>query len=235
VVVEGGPTPTAPVDGPVVPCGCVLACEGVLSWPELVVPEDELGVGVTVVGDVAVELAVDDGVVAVLVAPAVVAAAVDAVEVLLVDEVEVDVEPIVEVDPVVPAGAFAAANVSAVTISPLLGVRERNEEALGAWRFASAFPAFASECAARKLTACGGAITMPIEAANCSIRWSSPSVATLERRAALRPDSVVFCSRARPMLAPSLRTSTCIATIPASITPSTGIHQRPRTRRSSSL
>jgi hypothetical protein len=235
VVVEGGPTPTAPVDGPVVPCACVVACDCEPVWLELVVLEDDVGAGVTVVGDVAVELAVDDGVVVVPVTAPVAAPVLDALVELLVDEVEDDVEPIVEVDPVVPAGAFAAANVSAVTISPLLGVSDRNEDALGAWMFASAFPAFASECAARKLTACGGAITIPIEAANCSIRWSSPSVATLERRAALRPDSAVFCSSARPMLAPSLRTSTCIATIPASITPSTGIHQRPRTRRSSSL
>jgi hypothetical protein len=45
--------------------------------------------------------------------------------------------------------------------------------------FASARPALPSGCAARKLTACAGAITMPIDAASCSIRWSSPSVATL--------------------------------------------------------
>ncbi len=36
------------------------------------------------------------------------------------------------------------------------------------------------------------------------------------------------------MLVPSFSTSTCIATIPASITPSSGIHARPRTMRSSS-
>ena len=36
------------------------------------------------------------------------------------------------------------------------------------------------------------------------------------------------------MLAPSFSTSTCIATIPASITPSIGIHTRPRISRSSS-
>src|SRR5947209_1531559 len=35
------------------------------------------------------------------------------------------------------------------------------------------------------------------------------------------------------MLAPSLSTSTCMATIPASIKPSSGIQTRPRTRRSS--
>ena len=50
-------------------------------------------------------------------------------------------------------------------------------------------------------------------------------VAALERRAR---------SSDRPMLAPSFSTSTCIATIPASITPSSGIHARPRTIRSSS-
>ncbi len=36
------------------------------------------------------------------------------------------------------------------------------------------------------------------------------------------------------MLAPSFSTSTCIATIPASISPSSGIHTRPRMMRSSS-
>ena len=50
-------------------------------------------------------------------------------------------------------------------------------------------------------------------------------VAALERS----PRSI-----ARPMLAPSFSTSTCIATIPASITPSNGIHARPLTIRSSS-
>ena len=35
------------------------------------------------------------------------------------------------------------------------------------------------------------------------------------------------------MLAPSFRISTCAATMPASSTPSSGIHARPRTTRSS--
>ena len=56
------------------------------------------------------------------------------------------------------------------------------------------------------------------------------------RRAASRSalESVELRSSERPMLAPSFRTSTCIATIPASITPSSGIHTRPRISRSSS-
>jgi hypothetical protein len=129
---------------------------------------------------------------------------------------------------------FAAASVLAVTISPLLGVSDSKEDALGWWMFASARPALPSALAPRNPTACAGGITMPIDAASCSIRWSSPSVATLWRKAALRLERTELRSSERPMLAPSLSTSTCIATIPTSITPSTGIHHRPRIRRSSS-
>ena len=148
---------------------------------------------------------------------------------------EVGVEPIVEVDPVVPVGALAAASVAEVTISPFAGVSDRNDEALGWWMFASARPALPSPFADRNPTACGGGITMPMDAASCSTRWSSPSVATLWRNAALLLERAELRSSERPMLAPSLSTSTCIATMPASITPSTGIHQRPRISLSSSL
>lgn len=79
-------------------------------------------------------------------------------------------EPIVEVDPVVPLGAFAAARVLAVRISPLVGVIDSNEVALGWWMFATACAASPSWCAPRNATACGGAITIPIDAASCSIR-----------------------------------------------------------------
>jgi hypothetical protein len=40
----------------------------------------------------------------------------------------------------------------------------------------------------------------------------------------LRVSSAELRSIERPTLAPSFSTSTCIATMPASITPSTGIH-----------
>jgi hypothetical protein len=123
-VVEGGPTPTAPVDGPVVCPDCVTACV------ELVVLDDEVGAGVTGVGVAALELAAGDEAVGAAATGDVVAAEVDValVEVVVAD---VGVDPIVEVDPVAPVGAFAAASVVAVTISPLVGVSDSNEDALG--------------------------------------------------------------------------------------------------------
>jgi hypothetical protein len=198
------------------------------------VPEDEVGAAVTGVGVAAVELEPDDGTVGAAATADVVEPEVDAAPVGVV-VVEVGVEPIVDVEPVVLDAAFAAASVAEVTISPLVGVRDRNDEALGWWMFASARPALPSALADRKPTACGGGITMPIVPASCSIRWSSPSVATLWRKPAFSLERTELRSSERPMLAPSFRTSTCIATIPASITPSTGIHQRPRISRSSSL
>ena len=87
----------------------------------------EVGAGVTGVGVAAVELAEEDGTVGAAATGEVVAPEVD--EALDVDDV--GVVPIVEVDPVVPAGALAAASVVAVTISPLVGVSDRNEDALG--------------------------------------------------------------------------------------------------------
>jgi hypothetical protein len=198
---------------------------------ELVVLDDEVGAGVTGVGVAALELAAEDGAVGAAATAEVVAPEVDAA--LVVDDV--GVVSVVEADPVVLDAALAAASVAEVTISPLVGVSERNEDALGSWMFASALRASPFGCAARKPTACAGGITMPIDAASCSIRWSSPSVATLWRNEALRLESTELRSSERPMLAPSFSTSTCIATIPASITPSTGIHQRPRISRSSSL
>ena len=133
--------------------------------------DDVVGAVVAGVGVAALVLAAEDGTVGAAAVGVTAASDVDpSVVELLVDEVEVDVEPIVEVDPVVPAGAFAAASVSAVTISPLVGVSERNDEELGSWMFASACPGLPSAFAARKPTACGGGITMPIVAASCSIR-----------------------------------------------------------------
>jgi hypothetical protein len=104
-VVEGGPTPAAPVDGPVL---------AEVVWPELVAPEDVVGACVTGFCVAAVEPAAVDGTVGAAATGDVVAA--DVAVALLVDELEVGVEPIVEVDPVVPAGVFAAASVVAVTI-----------------------------------------------------------------------------------------------------------------------
>ncbi len=86
----------------------------------------------------------------------------------------------------------------------------------------------------RKPTAAGAGITIPMPAAKRSIRWSSASVATFARSNSLRLWSALPFSIARPVLAPSLSISTCIATMPASITPRSGIQARPRTIRSSS-
>jgi hypothetical protein len=97
---------------------------------ELVVLDDEAGAGVTGVGVAAFELAAEDEAVGAAATGDVVAAEVDVALVEVVVE-DVGVEPIVEVDPVVSAGAFAAASVVAVTISPFVGVSDSNEDALG--------------------------------------------------------------------------------------------------------
>lgn len=152
-----------------------------MAWDELGAADDEVCVGVTVVGVAAVEPAAADGTVgAVAVAAGVTAVLVEAAVVDgVADGVAVGVDAIVEVEPVAPVGAFAFARSVAVTTAPLPGVTDRNEDELG-WRmFATARGALPSPRAARNPTACGGAITIPIDAASCSIRWSSPSVATL--------------------------------------------------------
>jgi hypothetical protein len=77
-------------------------------------------------------------------------------------------------------------------------------------------------------------MTMPMREASRSIRWVSDSEETLVRSSSLRVCSELASAIDRPMLALSFRTSTCIAMMPASMTPRTGIHARPRTRRSSS-
>lgn len=157
--------PAAPVDGPVVAADCGAA------WLELGAAVDVLGegAGVTGVGVAAVELAEDEGTVGAAATGAAVA-----VDAALVDAdvggADVGVEPIVDVDPVVPLGAFAAARVVAVTISPLVGVSDKNEDALGGWMFATACAASPPRRAVRKASACGGGITIPIDAASCSIR-----------------------------------------------------------------
>ena len=128
-----------------------------------------MDVGVTAVGVAAVELASDDGTVGAAATADVVEPDADVPVVGVVVD-EVGVEPIVDVEPVVPVAALAAASVAEVTISPFVGVSERNDEALGWWMFASARPALPLAFADRKPTACGGGITMPIEPASCSIR-----------------------------------------------------------------
>lgn len=165
-MVEDGPIPAAPVDGPV---GAAVWDCGATAWLELAAPEDAVDGGVTRVGVAAVELEADDGAVG-----ATATAAVDAVDAVLVRgavcEVELGVDPIVAVDPVAALGAFAAARVVGVTISPVAGIIDKNDDALG-WRmFATACLASPPGWAARKATACGGGITMPIVAASCSIR-----------------------------------------------------------------
>jgi hypothetical protein len=151
------------VDGPV---GADVWDWGAAAWLELGAPEEVVDGGVTRVGVAAVELESDDGAVGATATAAVDAALVEGA----VCEVELGVDPIVAVDPVVPLGAFAAARVLVVTISPLAGTSDRNDDALG-WRmFATACLASPPGCAVRKATACGGGITIPIDAASCSIR-----------------------------------------------------------------
>lgn len=89
-----------------------------------------MGAGVTGVGVAAVELASDDGAVGAAATADVVGSDMDAALVGVVVD-EVGVEPIVEVESVVPAGALAAASVAEVTISPFVAVSDRNDEALG--------------------------------------------------------------------------------------------------------
>jgi hypothetical protein len=229
-VVEGGPTAAAPVAGPDVDTG---DCDEV-DWLELDDPEEGEDTGLTGVGVAAVVPAAEAGTVGAEATGVAAAVDVDAVLVGVVgDDVAVGVEVIVEAEPVVSLDAFAWARVVAVTISPLPGLSAKNDDELGSWMLAAARAALASARPVRNPTACGGGITMPIDPASCSTRWSSPSVATLSRSAPLRLESTELRSRERPMLAPSFSTSTCIATMPASMTPSNGIQARPRTMRSS--
>src|SRR5437588_3506250 len=104
----------------------------------------------------------------------------------------------------------------------------------GAWMFESAREMAPLSSARRNDTAVGAGITIPVPAASRSIRWSSASEATLACRASFLVCSVEARCIHLPTLVPSFSTSTCIVTMPASITPRTGIHARPRTRRSSS-
>ena len=86
----------------------------------------------------------------------------------------------------------------------------------------------------RNPTASGAGITIPMPPR--AARSAGRRRATRRSPAGARCGSGArsLCSIERPMLAPSFSTSTCIATIPASITPSSGIQARPRTSRSSS-
>jgi hypothetical protein len=105
-------------------------------------------------------------------------------------------------------------------------------EASGAWIDLAARAALARPV--RKSTDVGPGMTMPMREASRSIRWESDSDETLVRSSSLRVCSELASAIDRPMLELSFSTSTCIATMPASITPSTAIQVRPRTRRSSS-
>jgi len=130
-------------------------------------------------------------------------------------------------------GAAAAAAAS-VTTEPFVVEADRKDVAFGVLISASARPTSIPPPTERNPTAVGGGITIPIRAASVSTRCSSASEVTVARSCWFCIESADPRWIARPMLAPNLRTSTCIATIPASITPSSGIHARPRTSRSSS-
>jgi hypothetical protein len=121
-----------------------------------------------------------------------------------------------------------------VATAPLEEIKARNPEAFGAWMLAIARWALAPELTDRNPTPSGAGMTIPFAAARRSILWSSAREATLVLSSSLRLCSAVPRSIERPMPAPSFSTSTCIATIPASIKPRTAIQARPRTTRSSS-
>lgn len=106
-----------------------------------------------------------------------------------------------------------------------------NSAASGVWRFAAALAAEAWP-ASRKRIDVGPGITIPRPDARRSIRCESESEEMLARNTSSRLWSALERSIHRPMLAFNLSSSTCMATIPASITPSSGIQLRPRTRRS---
>ena len=95
-----------------------------------------------------------------------------------------------------------------VTSAPFLGVMATKAGASGAWMLPRAALRSPAGPAARYPTAPGGGRTNPIAPASCSIRWSSASWATLPRSCSFCAVSVVVCSNARPMLAPSFRIST---------------------------
>ncbi len=118
---------------------------------------------------------------------------------------------------------------SVVATEPFFAVELRNVEALGARMLAIALETPAPE---RKPADPGVGMIIPMPAASRSIRPSSLSEATLALSCSLRVCRAELLAIERPTLAPNFSTSTCMATIPASISPSTGIHARPRTSRS---
>ena len=138
----------------------------------------------------------------------------------------------------VPVLAVLAISVGSLEVpvwtDPFDVVSDRNEPASGWWMLRMTAPVSLPAPDERNPTPEGEGITMPAFAASRVIRWSSISEPTLARSASLRACSVELSWIERPMLAPSFSTSTCIATIPASIRPSMGIHTRPRMMRSSS-
>jgi hypothetical protein len=105
-------------------------------------------------------------------------------------------------------------------------------DALGAVMPASARERIPPPRGERKLSWVGVAMTMPMLPATRSMRDTALSEATCARSCPFAVCRVVACSIARPMLELSRSRDTCMATIPTSRTPSTGIHARPRTSRS---
>ena len=131
----------------------------------------------------------------------------------------------------VPVPAEADRPVSG-SVTVAAGSEARKVAASGVLMLATACPMPPVGCAERKPTAAGAGMIMPMPAAIRSIRWSSASVATEARSCWFWLCSAVLRSIERPIEAFSLSIETCIATIPVSSTPSTGIQARPRTRRS---
>jgi hypothetical protein len=176
---------------------------------------------------VALVAAVVPAVVALVVVGVVVLAAGDVATVL----VGVEVLDVLELGAAATMAPLALDMMSVVATDPFLPAELRKVEELGAWMLAMAFERLAPD---RNPADPGAGMIIPIPAARRSIRPSSLREATLARSCSLRVCSADPFSIARPTVAPSFSTSTCMATIPASISPSTGIHARPRTSRSMS-
>jgi hypothetical protein len=208
-------------------CDCEIPVEGVEAVAAVVVPPVVVGavVVVVVVGAVVVDVA---GLAVALVVAALAAG----------DGVAVAVAVVLAVLELAVLGEAARMTpleldmMSVVATDPFAPPELRKVDELGSWMLATAFATPAPE---RNPAEPGVGMIIPIPAARRSIRPSSLSEATLARSCSLRVCSAEPLSIERPTLAPSFSTSTCMVTIPASISPSTGIHARPRTSRSISL
>jgi hypothetical protein len=157
---------------------------------------------------------------------------VELVEALELVGVDVELGAVLEVAGVDVAGPVVSPGTEGAVMTVLS--EAMNPAGSGGWIRPSAARTPPRGCRDRNVIAVGAGMTIPIRAARRSILWSSDSAATLAWSAWLRLVRAALRSIQRPMLAPSFSTSTWVATIPASSTPSTGIQARPLTRRSSS-